>query len=176
MNDRLLTIYLRDHFGGSMAGLQLARRTLDENRGNPVGSYLSQLVPQLEEERSLLADVLLVVGASPPRLKQAGGWMAERLGRLKLNGRLLGYSSLSRLVELEGLCLGVEGSRSLWLLLSRLGREDGRLAAFNFDQLVARKERQREALERLRLAAADVAFLAEGPRGLLTLRKATSEA
>ena len=38
------------------------------------------------------------------------GWVAEKAGRLKLNGSLLTYSPLSRLVELEGLSLGVEGN------------------------------------------------------------------
>ena len=38
-----------------------------------------------------------------------GAWTAEELERLKLNGQLAGYSPLSRLVELEGLAVGIEG-------------------------------------------------------------------
>ena len=40
-------------------------------------------------------------------VKDAGGWLLEKAGRLKLNGQLKGYSPLPRLVELEGLALGV---------------------------------------------------------------------
>ncbi len=42
-------------------------------------------------------------------LKVLAGWVAEKLGRLKPNGQLLGYSPLSRLVELEALALGITG-------------------------------------------------------------------
>jgi hypothetical protein len=77
---------------------------------------------------------------------------------LKLNGRLLRYSPLSRLVEVEGLSIGVEGKLSMWRALRRLARTEPRLQAFDFDALIARAEAQRTALERLRLLAADTAF------------------
>jgi len=51
--------------------------------------------------------------SSPATL--AGAWILEKAGRLKLNGRLSGYSPLSRLVELEGLWVGVEGKLSMLL-------------------------------------------------------------
>ena len=35
------------------------------------------------------------------RAKDGAAWVAEKLGRLKTNGQLTGYSPLSRLVELE---------------------------------------------------------------------------
>ena len=51
------------------------------------------------------------------------GWTGEKLGRLKLNGQLLGYSPLSRLIELEGLMLGIAGKLAMWIALSsRSGR------------------------------------------------------
>ena len=46
--------------------------------------------------------------------KSAGAWTAEKFGRLKPNGQLTGYSPLSRLVELEGLKLGITGKLGLW--------------------------------------------------------------
>ena len=53
--------------------------------------------------------------------------MAEKLGRLKPNGQILGYSPLSRLVELETLALGITGKRSLWEALLGVADEDARL-------------------------------------------------
>ncbi|HEY5356166.1 MAG TPA: hypothetical protein VIJ82_00465 [Streptosporangiaceae bacterium] len=41
--------------------------------------------------------------------KVYAGWLAEKAGRLKFNGRLRARSPLSNLVELELLRLGVEG-------------------------------------------------------------------
>ena len=43
----------------------------------------------------------------PDRLKVAGAWAGEKAGRLKLNGHLTGYSPQSRVIELEGLVVGV---------------------------------------------------------------------
>ena len=57
---------------------------------------------QIEEDVDALRDLMARLGVKPDRVKEAMGWTAEKLGRLKLNGQLLGYSPLSRLVELEG--------------------------------------------------------------------------
>lgn len=174
MNDRLLKIYLRDHLAGSMAGIQLARRMHRENRDTPLGDYLAELVPALQEERKILQRVLAAVGGSSALWKELAAAGAEVLGRLKLNGHLVRYSELSRLVELEGLSLGVEGACALWILLRRLQRADDRLARFDFDALVQRKERQRGALERFRLQAGREAFV-ERPHLPATQRYARSE-
>lgn len=75
---------------------------------------------------------------------------AERVGRLKLNGRLRGYSPLSRFVELEFLLMGIEGKKQLWTTLRDLAELDSRLPKINFDELIARAERQRTVLEPFR--------------------------
>jgi hypothetical protein len=83
---------------------------------------------------------------------------ARELGRLKLNGRLLGYSPLSRLVELESLTLGVRGKLALWLALKELGSSEPRLASADLDSLAARARAQGDGLEHERLRAARVAL------------------
>jgi hypothetical protein len=85
-------------------------------------------------------------------------WVAEKVGRLKLNGQLRGYSDLSRLVELEGLCVGVEGKKSMWTALRGVAENDSRLQSFDFSALEARAQRQRDELEVHRRAAAALAF------------------
>ncbi len=57
---------------------------------------------------------------SPSRVKLAAVRLGERLGRLKLNGRLLRYSPLSRVVELEGLYLVSHMRLMLWQALGQL--------------------------------------------------------
>jgi hypothetical protein len=76
--------------------------------------------------------------------------VAEKAGRLKLNGSLLSRSPLSDLVELEGLALGVQGKLAGWRLLKAL--DDPRLDGTELDRLIARAEDQAERLETLRLA------------------------
>jgi hypothetical protein len=93
------------------------------------------------------------------RSKVAGAWAAEKLGRLKLNGRLTGYSPLSRLVELEMLHLAITGKIQLWQALDET--QASRLAQFDLPGLAKRAESQRVRVERLRLDAGRGAFAAE---------------
>lgn len=155
----LLKIYLNDHLAGATSGVELARRVLRENADHPVGLYFAQLVPELAEDRSTLRRVMDALGAAPDGVKLRAAWLLERVGRLKLNGRLLRYSPLSRLHELEGLVVASQGRLSLWRLLRTLAREDLRLHGFDFDALIARTQAQQAALERLRIAAAREAFV-----------------
>ena len=49
------------------------------------------------------------LGIAVDRFKVTGAWAAEKIGRLKLNGRLREYSPLSRFVELDFLAMGIWG-------------------------------------------------------------------
>ena len=64
------------------------------------------------------------------------------MGRLKPNGQLTGYSPLSRVVELEGLALGMTGKLALWKALRELVDEEPRLDAAELERLRERAERQ----------------------------------
>lgn len=158
MNTKLLGIYLNDHLAGSRGWLELARRAERENRGSPVGGFLASFIQEVEEDRESLERVMRALGISRDFLKEGVAFVAERVGRLKLNGRLLRYSPLSRLVELESLCASVQGKQALWRALRRLSRTEFRLQDFDFDVLLARAESQLKGLERLRVQAADTAF------------------
>jgi hypothetical protein len=157
----LLGIYLNDHLAGATTGVELARRTWRANEDHPVGQYFIRFVPELTEDRAVLRRVMESLGVAPDGLKQRAALVLERVGRLKLNGRLVRYSPLSRLHELEALVVATQGRLALWRLLRTLARDDVRLRGFDFDVLVTRAEAQQEALEQLRLTAAHEAFLAE---------------
>jgi hypothetical protein len=155
-NDKLLSIYLRDHFAAAAAGRARCRAARRSNEGTPTGAFLDGLLGEIDEDAETLGRVLTRVGVAPSKPKLAAGLAAERLGRLKLNGQLTGYSPLSRLVELEALLLGVEGKRRLWLSLAEIG--DPRLAEFDFGALADRATAQRDGLEEQRRQAAAVAL------------------
>ena len=87
----------------------------------------------------------LEIPAARPKL--AAAWAAEKVGRLKLNGQLRGYSPLSRLLELEGLVVGVRGKLALWRSLEQLAAVEPRLAPVDLATLVARANAQLEELE-----------------------------
>ena len=92
-----------------------------------------------------------VLGVRADRLKVVGAWAAEKLGRFKLNGRLVGYSPLSRVVELEALMLGVHGKLALWRSLQEL--EFAQLDAAALRDLEERAVSQLESLEENRVRA-----------------------
>ena len=93
------------------------------------------------------------------RLKVAGGWAAEKTGRLKLNGRITGYSPLSRLVEVEGLLIGVYGKRAGWLSLLEIAAGEPRLDEEQLLRLVSRAEAQLTELHRHHAEAAAEALV-----------------
>jgi hypothetical protein len=155
-SDTYLGIYLNDHLAGATAGLELAKRVLQATEGTDLGTFMRRLVEEIEEDRETLRNVMAEVDAGEDRLKVAGGWIAEKLGRLKLNGEILGESPLSRVLELESLSLGVEGKRLMWVALLHARTE--RFGADRLQGLIARAERQRDGLEKHRRQAAGAAL------------------
>jgi hypothetical protein len=158
MNHKLLTIYLNDHLAGSTTGVELAKRTAGANRGTEYESDLERLATEIDEDREELKRIMRALGVRTNPLKPPVAWGAEKLGRLKLNGRLVGYSPLSRLTEVEALSAGVTGKRSLWRCLHELAPADPRLDAGRLLTLKARAEQQLRTLDRLRARAAAEAF------------------
>jgi hypothetical protein len=154
----LLAIYLNDHLAGATAGQELARRAAGNNRGSDYGTFLERLAEEIAEDRESLLEIMQALDVGVDRLKVLGGWGVEKLGRLKLNGSLLGYSPLSRLVELEGLALGVRGKLALWRSLDELNLEQLELADADLLMLIERAERQLDEIEVERLRAAAEAF------------------
>ena len=151
-DDRLVEIYLQDHLAGSVAALELVSRSARSNDSNELGAFLRGLHTEIGRDKAALLDVMGALGAAPSRVKNGVAWAAEKAGRLKLNGRLLRYSPLSRLVELELLEAGIVAKRSLWTNLVSLA--DPRLAGVNLPRLVERAEAQRAEVETWRRRAA----------------------
>ena len=153
---KLLAIYLQDHLAGATTGLSLAKRTLSNNRDTQFEPFLERLADEIQEDRNTLLDVMRTLDVGEDRVKAAGAFVLERAGRLKLNGALFGYSPLSRLVEFEGLMVGVTGKLGLWRALRQQG--DSRLSGFDLDALERRAVEQRDGIEEQRLEAARIAF------------------
>ncbi len=153
----LLAIYLNDHLAGSTSGVELARRLRGSNRGDPeFGPTLAELCAEIEADRETLEAVMDRLGVGRSRLKPLAAVLGERLGRLKLNGRLWGYSPLSRLEELELLQVGVAGKRRLWRALEHTHSSD--LSCFDLSALAERATEQLRRLEALHLKAAVLAL------------------
>lgn len=155
----LLGVYLNDHLAGAAGGREIARRCLRSNRGTPLAAQLEVIVDEIQQDRAALLGVMDRLGVSRSPVKEVAGLMAERAGRLKLNGQFLGYSPLSRLIELEGLCAGVDAKGSMWRSLEHIAPSRPELSGVDLKALAERADRQRRALEEHRLAAAKAAFV-----------------
>jgi hypothetical protein len=138
----LLATYLNDHLAGATVGRDLARRSAASNRGSPLGQFLDELAQEIDEDRDALLALMHDLRVCVDRVKLLGGWSVEKLARLKPNGRLLSYSPLSRLLELEGLLLGVRGKLALWQALTIIQDDQPALAEFDLAALSRRAEQQ----------------------------------
>lgn len=154
----LLAIYLNDHLAGATAGRELARRAAQNNRASSHGSFLADLADEIDADRRTLLEIMRVLHVGVDRIKILAGWGAEKLGRLKFNGQLPGYSPLSRIVELEALSLGVHGKLALWRTLRELDLAELTSAPVSLADLIIRAEQQFAGLESHRLQAVAQAF------------------
>jgi alcohol dehydrogenase class IV len=145
MTSRLLRIYLQDHHAASAAGVALARRALGPHHS---------LAKQIARDREALEGVMRQLSIAPSAIKVGVAHVAERAGRMKLNGSLFKRSTLSSVVELETLVVGVRGKEALWTALQRANvrLED------NLEALVESARAQGAELDALRLSAAARAF------------------
>jgi hypothetical protein len=155
--DRFLAIYLNDHLAGATLGVELARRLRSSNRGDPeMGGPLTRLSAEIEADFETLNRLMERLEIGRSTIKPALARLGERLGRLKLNGQLRGYSPLSRVLELEALSAGIGGKLQLWNALYRRFGEG--LDGFDFHALAERADDQGRRVEDLHLAASRRAF------------------
>ncbi|MFE1558645.1 hypothetical protein ACFW6V_27160 [Streptomyces sp. NPDC058734] len=155
---RLLAVYLNDHLAGAGGGTALVRRMSRSHRSRPSGARLAELAAEVAEDRESLREVMRNVDAPVMPTKTLVIRLAEKVARVKPNGRLLRRSPLSDLLELEAIRLGVEGKLALWRTLHGVARTDGRIDQDAMRRLAERAERQIRMVEDLRLAAASTAF------------------
>ncbi|NAZ80658.1 hypothetical protein GTR02_02350 [Kineococcus sp. R8] len=159
----MLATYLDDHLAGASAGLARFRSAAAAERGTPAGEVLGRLADEVAQDVQELESLVEALHLPRRNGLRVLAVVAERVGRLKPNGRLRHRSPLSALIDLEGLVLGVTGKAALWRALRALADHDDRLDRGRLEALTARAERQVEELETLRRAAAVEALRPDRP-------------
>ena len=152
-----LALYLQDHLAGSTAGVRLARRCAATGGRSDSGRALAGVAAEIEDDRATLVRLMDGLGVRGSSSKNAAAWIAERLARLKPNGRMRGEPSMQRLHELEALSLGIAGKIALWQAL-RTAPAVREMAGIDLNDLEARALHQRERVETERMAAARAAL------------------
>jgi hypothetical protein len=145
----LLAIYLQDHHAAGVAGARVAKRAAlaIEHRAD---GHLTRVASEISQDLIALEGFMRQLGVGPDRVKDTFSRIAERLGRSKLNGRLLRRSPLSDLLELETLVVGITGKQALWVSL----REVLPAQTEELDQLLKRAAQQKRLVENARVEAA----------------------
>ena len=132
-DDRLFRIFLQDHLAAFHATAALLRRCLEPNRETPLGRLLAPLHVAVREDLLHLRKTAAAVEVKPSLLKNRGARFGVGMGRFKLNGRLVNYSPLSRVLELEGLLMLTVQRAATWRILEARAQLDGRLQAAGVD-------------------------------------------
>ncbi|MGW0706367.1 hypothetical protein ACWD4G_10445 [Streptomyces sp. NPDC002643] len=154
----LLGIYLNDHLAGATIGAERARHMARSYSDTNLSAVMGPLSTEIAEDRAALIDLMQRLDVPVRHYKVYAGRMAELVGRLKNNGRLVRRSPLTPLLELETLRLGVEGKAALWQTLRELADHEDRLDPNLLDTLLDRAHRQQGTLEELRRREIGEAF------------------
>jgi hypothetical protein len=137
-----LPVYLRDHFAGSVAAVDIARRRRDAEPDEPSRTAIAQLIEDIEQDRARLRGLMSELGIVPSVWKQT---VAAGFSWLGAGRSAVGSAELNRLREFEVLLMGVRGKELLWQTLGRLGLLD----ATSQRLLLRRVASQRATLEML---------------------------
>ena len=151
-----LDSYLNDHLAGSISALELIAHWADVHKGEPLGSFFVETEREIKADQDTLRDVMRTLGVEESKVRQAGAWAAEKVGRARLMIAGDEQGSLGLVLTLEGLIMGVTGKKLMWRALA--AAKLPRLSSYNFEQLQRRAEQQIERIEAERIRTVSQAF------------------
>src|SRR5437016_4810036 len=151
-----LDSYLNDHLAGSISALELIAHWAKVHKGEPLGSFFVETEREIKADQETLRDVMRILGVEESKVRQAGAWAAEKVGRARLMIAGDEQGSLGLVLTLEGLIMGVTGKKLLWRALA--AAKLPQLSGYDFKELERRAEQQIERTEAERIRAARQAF------------------
>jgi hypothetical protein len=151
-----LDSYLNDHLAGSISALEVIDHWAEAHKGEPLGTFFVEIESEIKADQDTLRDAMRTIGVEESKVRKAGAWAAEKLGRVRLIIAGDEPGSLGLVLTLEGLIMGVTGKRLMWASLA--AAKLPRLSSYNFEQLQRRAEQQIERIEAERIAAVREAF------------------
>ncbi len=148
MDDTLAT-YLQDHLAGSKVAVELLEALQDQYANEPTGQFVTELLAEIQEDRTVLKQLVKRLGEEPSPLKEATGWLGEKMSRFKFKRRV--GSDFGTFEALEFLSLGITGKRALWRMLAEIAPMDARVQGPDYEQLTSRAQAQYDRVEERRL-------------------------
>jgi hypothetical protein len=114
MSDPLVA-YLNDHLGGAEVAVQVLEAMRDQHDHPRYREFAGALLPEIQADDAKLRSIAETIGPGPSAIKQAGGWLLEKLARFKLGHT--GSSNFEMFESLELLAVGIHGKQCLWRAL-----------------------------------------------------------
>jgi len=151
-----LDSYLNDHLAGSISALEVIDHWAEAHKGGSLGSFFVQIETEIKADQETLRGIMRILGVEESKMRKAGAWAAEKLGRARLIIAGDEPGSLGLVLTLEGLIMGVTGKKLLWASLAAVKLPA--LNTYNFEQLQRRAEQQIERIEAERMSAVRQAF------------------
>ena len=146
-----LDSYLNDHLAGSISALELIAHWAEIHKGEQLGSFFAESERAIKADQDTLRDVMRTLGVEESKVRQAGAWAAEKVGRARLMIAADEQGSLGLVLTLEGLIMGVTAKKLMWRALAAANLP--RLKNYNFEELQRRAEQQIERIEAERISA-----------------------
>ncbi len=159
MNAKHLTSYMKDHFAGSVAAVELLNHLISSHRGKTHGQFFIRLREEVGEDQEVLQGLLHDLGAGGGAVRNTTAFLGVKFARIKLLLEDPSGGQLARLEKLEALALGIEGKRALWQALLAVAEEIPALRKVDLVRLDQRAEDQRGRVEAHRIEAALEAFV-----------------
>ena len=148
VDKKLFGLYLADHLAGATGGQGRIERMARDFTDTPFHSELAAIAIQIREEREYLRGLVEELGVPRRTPRRAAAWVAERAGRLKLNGRLVNRSPMTLVLESELMRSAVMGKLGLWQTLQDLAGDVG-LDKSKFEGLATKAREQLATLDRI---------------------------
>lgn len=84
MSTKHLTTYINDHWAGSVAALELIARLISSHAGTPLEPFFTELHQEVEQDRDAARKLLRKLDTAESPTRNTGGWIVEKLSRVKL--------------------------------------------------------------------------------------------
>ena len=153
-----LEVYLRDHYAGAVGAIELLEHLIKAHAGQELESFFSLLAAEVKQDQASLHKIMEGIGVETSAVHNAGAWVAEKFGRIKLGFGGDEKGGIRLLQALEALAVGITGKILLWRALEVAPVARDYLKNADFDLLKARAEEQLERIEVRRLHAAKAAL------------------
>ncbi len=157
MNNRLER-YLNDHLAGSHSAIAVIQDLIGRQDDPREAGFFRDLKVAVEEDQEVLASLLEGAGMKESTVQKAAGKITAQAGRLKLLWEGMDPGELGSFEALELLVLGIQGKRVLWIMLREIAPLFPEWEGTDFRALERRARKQRDAVEKRRIAAGKAAL------------------